>query len=283
MDGVGVIVVCYQYILGALAGCNWEPSCLVRVVFPVKPTVLRKTRLVSPDCVVGVNWSCYEYGSAWSTFSCVDLMPFLGCWRCPSMVDFLVKYFCTRSDDRPGQEVKIFLWLIFSIQIEWGSRIMRGDNPQVCPLTCTHTNPPQNIRQELSTLSLFYFAGSNWACTGLSEDILYLLLSLSHSLCWELVQTCKYMWLVIHDNTMFQWTTRPCCDLERYVLSVIESVGLVYIVGPCVWTWLFPHLACKWGADLQPVVYFLMASWGSDNALSSLCLTLLVHSLFLQV
>ena len=33
MDGVGVIVVCYQYILVALAGCKWEPYFLVRVTF----------------------------------------------------------------------------------------------------------------------------------------------------------------------------------------------------------------------------------------------------------
>ena len=29
MHSVGFIVVCYQYILFAFTGCNWEPSCLV--------------------------------------------------------------------------------------------------------------------------------------------------------------------------------------------------------------------------------------------------------------
>ena len=78
------------------------------------------------------------------------------------MVDFvLVKYFCTRSDGRPVQEVNIFLWLILPTQIEGGSAIMHGGDPQVCLLICTHTHSPQNIRQELGTPSLAYFAGSN--------------------------------------------------------------------------------------------------------------------------
>ena len=34
MDSVEFVVVCYQYILVSLDGCNWEPSCLVRVNFP---------------------------------------------------------------------------------------------------------------------------------------------------------------------------------------------------------------------------------------------------------
>ena len=55
MDRVGVIVVCYHYIRVLLAGCNWVPSCLVHVNFPVKSTVLKKTRLVSSDCVDGGN------------------------------------------------------------------------------------------------------------------------------------------------------------------------------------------------------------------------------------
>ena len=79
MDGVELIIVCYHYILVAVAGCNWEPSYLVRVIFLVRSTVLRKTRLVSSDCVDGGNLSCSGSGSDWSTFSCVDLRPFLGC------------------------------------------------------------------------------------------------------------------------------------------------------------------------------------------------------------
>ena len=79
MDGVGVIVVRYQYIFVALSVCNWEPSCLVRVNFCVKSTVLSKTRLMSSECMDGVNWSCSGYGSACSTFSCVNRRPLLGC------------------------------------------------------------------------------------------------------------------------------------------------------------------------------------------------------------
>ena len=31
MDGVGIIMIGGQDILVALARCNWEPSCLVRI------------------------------------------------------------------------------------------------------------------------------------------------------------------------------------------------------------------------------------------------------------
>ena len=118
--------------------------------------------LVSSNCVDGVNWSCSGYGYDWSPFSSVKVRNFLGCWRCPSMVDFVLgKYFCTRSNNRPGQEVKKFLWLLFPIHIEWGSSMMCGDNPPVYSLTCTCTRSPQIIRQELWTPSLVYFSGSN--------------------------------------------------------------------------------------------------------------------------
>ena len=79
MDCVGVIIVGYQDILVALSGCNWEPSCLVREFFPVISTVLRKTILVSSECVDGWNWSCSGSGYDCITFSCVDLRPLRGC------------------------------------------------------------------------------------------------------------------------------------------------------------------------------------------------------------
>ena len=102
-------------ILVALAGCNWEPSCLVHVNVFIISTVLRKTILVSSECVNGGNWYCYGSGSDWVNFSCVDLRPFWGCWRCPSMVDcFLDKYLCTSSNNRPGQKVKKFLVIDFT-------------------------------------------------------------------------------------------------------------------------------------------------------------------------
>ena len=143
--------------------------------FPVRSIVLRKKILVSYECVDGGNWSCSGSGSDWIIFSCVDLRPVRGCWRCPSMVDcFLGKYLCTRSNDRPGQEVKKFLWFIFPIQNEWGSIRMRGDNPPMLFLTCTRRRSPQNIRQESWTTSLVYFAGSNLTCTGLCVGRVYL-------------------------------------------------------------------------------------------------------------
>ena len=83
-------------------------------IFPVISTVLKKTILVPSDCADGGNWSGSGsgsgYGSNWSSCFCVYRRPFLGCLRCPSMVGcFLVKYVCTSSYDKPGQEVKNFL------------------------------------------------------------------------------------------------------------------------------------------------------------------------------
>ena len=74
---------------------------------------------------------------------------------------FLFKYFSTRSDNKPGQEVKnVFLFLLFT-RIEWGYRMMRDGNPWVYLLICAHKHYQQNIRQELGTLSLDYYIGSN--------------------------------------------------------------------------------------------------------------------------
>ena len=61
------------------------------------------------------------------------------------MVDcFLFRYFCTSSDDRPGQEVEKFFLLLLTTRIEWVFSIMRGENPQVCLFIFTHkhVNPP---------------------------------------------------------------------------------------------------------------------------------------------
>ena len=69
---------------------------------------------MSSDSVNGGNWFCSRSGSDWITFSCVDLRPFQGCLRYPSMVDyFLDTCLCTRSNDRPGQEVNIFFVISF--------------------------------------------------------------------------------------------------------------------------------------------------------------------------
>ena len=157
---------------------------------------------------------------------------------------------------------------------------MCGGNPRVCLLIFTHTHFPQNIRLELGTPSLAYFAGSNWACTYLSVDHVYFSLLLSQSLYWELLLPCHRIWSGIHDHKLFQLTARPCWDLEKYVLSVLQLVGLFKRVRPCVLTWLFPCLACGWGADWLPVVYCRMAIQGLNNVLSSPCLPLLFHPLF---
>ena len=85
----------------------------------MRSTVLRKKILVSSECVDGGNWSCSGSRSNWSTFSWVDLRPFLGFWSCSSMVDcFLDKYCCTKSNDRPGQEVKKFFLIAFP-HLDW--------------------------------------------------------------------------------------------------------------------------------------------------------------------
>ena len=50
-------------------------------------------------------------GSVWIYFFYVDRIPFQGYLRCPRMVAcFLFKYFSTKSDDKPVQEVnKVFV------------------------------------------------------------------------------------------------------------------------------------------------------------------------------
>ena len=100
MDCVEVTMIGNQDIIVALAGCNWEPSCLVRLILPVRSTFLRKTRLVSSDFVDGGNWSCFWSGSYWVTFSFFDLRTFWGSWRCPSMVDCFWINIC-----EPGQMI----------------------------------------------------------------------------------------------------------------------------------------------------------------------------------
>ena len=44
---------------------------------------------------------------------------------------FLFKYFSTRSDDDPVQEVKKFFVITFTHPYRAGSIMMRGGNPQV--------------------------------------------------------------------------------------------------------------------------------------------------------
>ena len=203
------------------------------------------------DCADGVNWSVSGSGSVsgsyWSSFFCVDCRPFWGFWSCPSMVDsYLVKYVCTRSDDKPGQEVKNFLSFILPTQIEWGSSMMCGDNPQVCLLICTHAHSPQNICQDFGTLSLDYYAGSNWACTYLRVDVVYLSSLFSHSIYWEWVLYCYIILLVIHDHKMFQFIAKLCWDPEKDVISVLHLVGLFWRVVTCGLEWLFPCSSCGW-------------------------------------
>ena len=79
MDGVGVIMIGDQDILVALAGCNWEPSCLVRIKFSCEIHCLEEDKIGVSDCVDNGNWSCSGFGSNWSTFSCADRRPLLGC------------------------------------------------------------------------------------------------------------------------------------------------------------------------------------------------------------
>ena len=159
---------------------------------------------MSSDCRNGGSWSCSGSGYDWSNLSCVCIRHFLGYRRWPSMVDFVLdKYLCIRSNDGPGQEAKKFLWLLSPIHIEWGSSMMHGDNTPVWYLTCTSTHSPQNIFQELWTLSLVYFAGSNLACTGLSVVFLYLSLWIFHSICRNAFEGCGRAFQKRSENLVF--------------------------------------------------------------------------------
>ena len=127
MDCVEVTMIGNQDIIVALAGCNWEPSCLVRLILPVRSTFLRKTRLVSSDFVDGGNWSCFWSGSYWVTFSFFDLRTFWGCWRGPSMVDLFWINVCA-----PGQMIGLakkwrsFLWFLLPTKYGWVKAITKN-------------------------------------------------------------------------------------------------------------------------------------------------------------
>ena len=54
-----------------------------------------------------------------------------------------------------------FLWLLYLVQIEWGSIRMRGDSSPMCFLTCNCRRSLQNIHHESWNPSLFSFSGSN--------------------------------------------------------------------------------------------------------------------------
>ena len=160
-----------------------------------------------------------------------------------------------------------FLWLLFSIQIEWGSSRTRGDNPPMWFLTCTCRSYLQNIRQESWTPSLVSFAGSNLTYISLCVDLMYPSWWHFHSVCSGYGQTFHRRWLHINDCTMYQWTAGPYLSLEKYMLFVLEAAGLGEIGVLCALTRWFPRLEFEWEADGQPVVYCRMASWESGNNL----------------
>ena len=89
------------------------------------------------------------------------------------LIVFFVRCLCTRSNDRPGQEVKKFFWLLSTIQNEWCSRRMRGYSPPMCFLICTRKRPLKNICQESWTPSLVSFAGSSLTCIGLCVCLVF--------------------------------------------------------------------------------------------------------------
>ena len=147
MDCVWFIIIGEHDILIALAWCNWEPSCSVRIHFPWEIHCLEEDK-IGVFLLRGV-WELIVSGSGseWITFFCVDLRPFCGYWRCSNMV--FSKCLCTRSNDRPGQEVTKFFVVVFPIQIERSSSRMRGDSQPMWFLTCTRKRSLKNIRQEL--------------------------------------------------------------------------------------------------------------------------------------
>ena len=167
VDCVWVVMVSDQYIPISLAWCDWEPSCLIRINFPGKIHYLEEDN-------IGVFWlsGLRELVLLWIWFWMHDL--FL-CWSeaLPRFLEvpkygFFSSARClwTRSNDRPGQEVKNVLWLLFPILNEWGSRRMRGGILLMYFLICTRKCSLQNIRQELWTPSLDYFSGSSSTCKG---------------------------------------------------------------------------------------------------------------------
>ena len=119
VDGVWVKVVSDEDILITPDWSDWVPSCLICINFPGQINCLKNTRLVFSDCVAWGKWSCSGYGSGCMILYCVDLRPFRGCWRCPSIVNcFFLRCYWTRSTDRSVQEVKKLLVIAFH-HTEW--------------------------------------------------------------------------------------------------------------------------------------------------------------------
>ena len=90
-------MVSHQDIFITFARCDIKPSILISLNFPIKSTVLRKTRLVRTEFADDENCSGSGSGSgwffAWCSFFCVYRSPFRGCLRFMRMVGyFLFKY-----------------------------------------------------------------------------------------------------------------------------------------------------------------------------------------------
>ena len=114
VDCVWVVMVSNQYILIALAWCDWETSCLIHINFPGKIHCLEEDK-------IGIFWLCglRELVVLWIWFWMHDL--FL-CWSeaLPWLLEvpkygwlFFMRCLWTRSTDRPGQEVNKFLVIDF--------------------------------------------------------------------------------------------------------------------------------------------------------------------------
>ena len=154
-------------ILITLAWSDWEPFCLICIIFSRKITCLEKDNIVFSDCVAWGKWSCSGSWFNCMTFSCVDMRPLRGCWRWPSMVDCFSWGVC-----EPGPLIGLakkwrsFWWLLSPILSDWGSNMMRGGSPLKSFSICARKRSPKNICQEFWTLSWGYFAGSSSTCKG---------------------------------------------------------------------------------------------------------------------
>ena len=284
MDGVGVIMIWARIYLLPLLDVNGNLPVWYVYFFLVRSTVLRKTRLVSSECVDGGNWYCSVSGSDWITFSCVDLRPFQGFWRWPSMVDCFLINFCAPKP----MIVLANMWRIVFDNF-YPSRLS-GDTAgcvvivhQYEFLNFIHRCSLQSICQESWTPSLVSLAGSNLTCTSLCLGLVYPSWGDFHSVCSGCGQTFHWRWIHIHDLTIPQWASGPYWALEKGVIFVLEAEGMGETGVLCVLKWWFPRLAFGWVADGQLVVYCCMTSQESGNGLSFLCLPLLGYPLVVQV
>ena len=124
------------------------------------------------------------------------------------LIVFSINYFAPSQIIGLAKKWRSFLWLLSLIYIEWGSSRMRGYSQPMWFLTCTRRRSLQKFCQELWTLSLVSFSGSNLTCTNLCVGLVYPSWWPFHSVCSVYGQTYHLRWLHLKRQV---WLIQEYC------------------------------------------------------------------------